>query len=65
MSAEIVNFTEAKVGELAYTWEMVAGDFGDYYFETAGDPVDLWGAEGPYLRKTWVLVDVEQFGGEA
>lgn len=63
MSAEIVNFCQAQVGDHAHTWELAYDDFGDYHFETAGDPRELYGEEGPCIRKTWVLVAVDEYPG--
>lgn len=63
MSAEIVNFSDAKVGESAYTWKLTAGDWGDYKFETI-DPqstytrFDFGGDDLTLTRKRWVLTEV-------
>ena len=59
MSALIKDFATATVGEHAYTWELTGGDtFGEYKFETAANPQDIYGEEDPVVRKLWLLVEV-------
>ena len=59
MSALIKDFTAATVGEHAYTWERADGDtFGEYRFETGGNPQDFYVDDAPVLRKLWLLVEV-------
>lgn len=61
-AAEIVPFGEATVGEHAYTWELPdQRTFGEYRFETSGDPHALYGEELPVIRKRWALVEVVTF----
>lgn len=41
-TTEVVDFAAAVPGQFAHTWEIDSGDFGDYKFETGGDPRDLY-----------------------
>lgn len=64
--SEIKNFAEARVGDEAYTWELENGDFGDYRFETAVDPRDVYDRlDEVVIRKRWRLVEVERLEPES
>lgn len=56
---EVKPFGEADIADHAYTWERQDGEgFGEYAFETAGDPRDYYddGAV-TIVRKRWVLIE--------
>lgn len=51
-------FDEAEIGDHAYTWEHEEGHgFGEYRFETAGDPRAFYDDGCAIVRKRWVLIE--------
>lgn len=57
----VVEFSDAQLGDEAYTWEHPDGDWGDYKFETI-NPDGLYEFWEPtvVVRKRWRLVEVEE-----
>jgi hypothetical protein len=67
---DIVKFDVAQIGDHAYTWEIAPSgtmedpNFGEYHFEVADDPRDLYGEDRARVRKLWLLVEVTHLDGE-
>lgn len=60
LNNEVVDFAKAVVGDEAYTWQWETDNFGDYLFETAGDPREFYEEtdEQAVIRKRWRLMEV-------
>ena len=59
-TATVKPFANAVVGDHAFTWENKDGhDFGEYRFETAGDPRDFYDdGRSVIVRKRWQLLEI-------
>jgi hypothetical protein len=66
LEGAVKSFSDAEVGDDAYTWELDDGDWGDYKFETV-DPQETHepGEHGGLIRKRWRLVEVTHIDPEA
>lgn len=61
----VKTFAEAQVGDHAYTWEPKGShDFGEYRFETAGDPREFYDGCGRIVRKRWELIEIVELDAD-